>query len=103
MSRLASLSSTTRRKPCDSMISDGTSRVRLGAPLRGFETFSAKHPCGGRRRKKLEQRLRRHCLPRAGKDARGQHRNILKLLRQRPHEVDAGNGHQLWNLLDGEL
>src|SRR5437899_12823206 len=59
--------------------------------------------CRGRRGDELDERLRRVRLLRAGVDAGREHGHALELARQRADVVDAGEMHQLADLLEADL
>src|SRR6266567_4557803 len=70
---------------------------------RGFQAMLPDDRYGGRRGDEFDQRPGSVRLLRAGVDAGGEHRHALELARQRADVIDAGEMHQLADLLEPDL
>src|SRR5712691_2638435 len=69
----------------------------------GLQAVLPDDRCGGRRGDEFDQRPGRVRLFRAGVDAGGEHGHPLELARQRADVIDAGEMHQLADLLEADL
>src|SRR5947207_1508222 len=72
-------------------------------PSGGLQAVLPDNRCGGRSGDESDQRLRRVRLLRAGVDSGREHGHALELARQRADVVDAGEMHQLADLLEADL
>src|SRR3954447_8387365 len=80
-----------------------TAATDLAPGLCGLQAVLAEDRRRGRGGEELDERPRRIGLLRAGVDTGGEHGHPLQLARQRADEVDAGEMHQLADLLEADL
>src|SRR5437867_10699405 len=69
----------------------------------GLQAVLPDDRCGGRRGDEFDERPRRVRLLRAGVDAGREHGHALELARKRADVIDAGEMHQLADLLEADL